>query len=158
MKLKILLLTCFSLIAASTIFAQQAKTVTNADLEKYKNKRIQAERDYQENYAKMGFLSPEELQKQIEKSRVEREALSARLTAERLQREQAASPQYFAQPNVYVVNNSRSGGGYFLSYPYSYRPLVPVQRLGRSFRVAGGMILPNGNVPPRPRPFFARSR
>ena len=158
MKLRILLFACFSIASASATFAQQAKTVTNADLEKYRNKRVQAERDYEANYARMGFPSPEELQKQIEKSRVERDALSARLTAERLQREQTSSPQYFGQPNVYVVNSSQPSGGYLLSYPYSYRFPVPVYRFGPSYRVGGGMILPNNNVPPRPRPIFGRIR
>lgn len=57
----------------------QTPTVTNADLEKFRQKRIKAEREYRENYEKMGFPSPEELEAQIEQSRIERAELSARL-------------------------------------------------------------------------------
>ncbi len=88
MRVKILLLFCLSILAMVPALAQ-TKSVTNADLDKFRQKRLQAEKDYRENYAKMGFPSPEELDRQIEKSRVEREALATRLTAERLQREQA---------------------------------------------------------------------
>ncbi len=75
----------------------QAKNVTNADLEKYKQKRLQAEKDYADNYAKMGFPSPEELQKQIDKSKTELEALAARLTKERIERERIEAEQEAAR-------------------------------------------------------------
>lgn len=151
MKIKLLILTLTGLSTALPIFAQQARTVTNADLEKYKNKRIQAERDYEQNYARMGFPSPEELQKQIEKSRIEREALAARLTAERIQREQSES-QIVSQPTYYFVDKRQPNGAFFLGYPYYYQRPVPYFGYGRSYRVAGGMIFNNNNLPPRRRP------
>ena len=88
MKARILLLLCLSLLTAFSAFAQ-TRTVTNADLDKFKAKRLQAERDYRENYARLGFPSPEELDRQIEKSRIERQELSLRLRTERLEREKA---------------------------------------------------------------------
>ncbi len=96
-KLKIL-----GVIFAATVtaaYGQTAgKTVTNADLEKFRQKRLAAERDYRENYARMGFPSPEELDAQIEKSRVQREAMAERYRNERLQREQLeARPQIYYQ-------------------------------------------------------------
>lgn len=83
---------CFSLFTTFSAFAQ-TKSVTNADLDKFKAKRLSAEKDLRENYVKLGFPSPEELERQFEKDRVEREALSARLTAERYDRERIEAEQ-----------------------------------------------------------------
>jgi hypothetical protein len=119
MKFRALLWASFLvLLVVVPAFSQRAKrTVTNQDLEKYRQQRLKAERDYAENYAKMGFPSPEELQKQIEKSRVEREALAARLAAERIQREQIeaelAEAARLSQEggDIYIVTDG--GGGYY---------------------------------------------
>jgi hypothetical protein len=126
----------------------QARTVTNADLEKYRQQRLRAERDYNKNYEKMGFPSPAELQKQLEKSKTEREALSARLTNERLEQERVAAVLEAAQemarqaatPDVTIVNpsteyrdrwvypNNYYWNQYYRPYPYrGYRPPVFVQ-------------------------------
>lgn len=106
---------------------QTARTVTNMDLEKYRQQRLKAERDYTENYARMGFPSPEELQKQIEKSRKERDELSARLMAERLRQEQIqaelAEAARAAQERVYVVPNG--DGTYYYGWPYVYNNIYP---------------------------------
>lgn len=86
MKLMFVLSIAFALFTSAS--AQNNRMVTNEDLEKYRQKRLAAERDYRENYEKMGFPSPEELERQIEQSRAERSRLSARLEAEKLQRDQ----------------------------------------------------------------------
>jgi len=65
----------------------QTRSVTNEDLEKYRQKRVAAERDLRENYERLGFPSPAELEKQNERSRAEKNALAARLEAENLERE-----------------------------------------------------------------------
>src|SRR3982751_4028124 len=109
MKVKMLIIFGLSILAAIPAFAQ-TRSVTNADLEKFRQKRLKAEKDYRENYAKMGFPSPEELDRQIEKSRIEREELAARLTAERLQREQieaerAEAASYSEQSGYFVQDN-----------------------------------------------------
>ena len=67
MKKRLLFVLC-SIFVAANLTAAQTKTVTNSDLEKYRQKRLQAERDYRENYAKLGFPSPEELERQIEQA------------------------------------------------------------------------------------------
>ena len=87
MKKRILLLLSLIFSLAATGFAQQAKTVTNIDLEKFRAARLEAERDYAENYEKLGFPSPQELKKQIEEDGRRLRELSARLRAERLERE-----------------------------------------------------------------------
>jgi len=75
--------------AFSAVAFAQTKTVTNADLDKFKQKRLQAEKELRENYRELGFPSPDELQKQIEESKKELFALSDRLRAERIEREAA---------------------------------------------------------------------
>ena len=130
MSVKILFLLCLSILAVAPTFAQ-TKAVTNEDLEKFRQKRLRAEKDYRENYAKMGFPSPEELERQNEKSRVEREELSARLTAERLQREKAEAERaeiarYNEQIRSFnsdnpVVNDSAFHYGYSNTIFYGWR-------------------------------------
>ncbi len=87
MKVKLLLVLIFSLTAILSA-AAQTRTVTNDDLEKYRQKRLAAERNLRENYERLGFPSPAELEKQIEQTRRERSELSTRFETEKLQREQ----------------------------------------------------------------------
>ena len=137
MKLQVVLWASLMVVAVTPAFSQRAaRTITNADLEVYRQERLKAERDYAANYDKMGFPSPEELKAQIEKSRIEHEALSARLAAERLQREQMEVELYKStvppeQENIYITperpNNyyyGHPGGGIFdpwYGYPGRYR-------------------------------------
>lgn len=86
MKRRLLFILCFMFGLGGFVFAQ-TRTVTNADLEKFRQKRVEAERDYRENYAKKGFPSPEELDRQIEADRVKRAELAGRLEAERIEGE-----------------------------------------------------------------------
>jgi hypothetical protein len=127
-----------SLILAFSFSAfAQTKTVTNADLEKYRQKRLQAEREYRENYARLGFPSPEELERkriEDEKKLVE---FSQQLEARRLEREamQAeAENQALWTQNLYLqsqLNNSADQytdgylpyyyGGYYYNRSNRYR-------------------------------------
>lgn len=130
-----------ALVGVVPAFSQwTARTITNADLEGYRQERLRAERDYAQNYDKMGFPSPQELEMQLEKSRAEREELAARLASERLQRYQieadvarAAQP---SQESIIILsdgngsgNNGWSAGGYYPYGPYGYPG-----RFGRSSR------------------------
>ena len=117
------LLTLFSGFALG-----QAKTVTNADLEKYRQKREAGERNLKAYYAKKG-LSEADVAKQEAEDAEAREMLSARLRAERLERErlelerlerEAAPPQV----NVYVPQQERNNNGYFV-YENQYNPYYP---------------------------------
>jgi hypothetical protein len=47
----------------SSVAVSQTKTVTENDLAKFREKRLNAERDYRENYARLGMPSPEELER-----------------------------------------------------------------------------------------------
>jgi hypothetical protein len=86
MRVKVMIVVCLVGLAAVSAFAQ-TRTVTNADLEKFRQARLQGEMDYRENYRRMGFPSPTELEEHLENSKIERETLAARLAGERLQRE-----------------------------------------------------------------------
>jgi hypothetical protein len=87
MRQKLLFVFCLVLSLCISGVAQK-RSVTNADLELYRQKRLQAERDYRENYQRLGFPSPEELERRRDASQQAMIALSERLRAERLQREQ----------------------------------------------------------------------
>src|SRR5690606_42044797 len=84
------LLTIIGLAILTSTAAAQS-TVTNADLEKYRQKRLAAERELREDYERLGFPSPEELEAKRVADAKEREALAARLARERIAREQAAA-------------------------------------------------------------------
>jgi hypothetical protein len=60
-KLFLLSLLLFVTFAVSNIVFGQTKTITNADLEKFRVKRMQQEEDYRANYKRLGMPSPEEL-------------------------------------------------------------------------------------------------
>jgi hypothetical protein len=116
------------LIFSAPVFAfAQTKTITNADLEAFRNKRLAAEKDLRENYAKLGFPSPQELEKQIEKSRLEREELAQRLREERVAEQQyeidllRTQNSYFRSQDKQYVRRERN---YFYGVPpfYYYNP------------------------------------
>ncbi len=75
------------ILAAANLAASQTKTVTNSDLEQFREKRFKAERDYRENYEKLGFPSPEGLERQNVESRRSLSELSRRIEAENAQNE-----------------------------------------------------------------------
>ena len=87
MKRQILFLLSLVLVG-STVSVAQTKTITNADLEKFKQRRLKAEKELRENYKELGFPSPEELKRRNEKSRKELSELADKLRKERLAREQ----------------------------------------------------------------------
>jgi hypothetical protein len=123
MNKRLLFILVFSFIAAVSVSAQ-TRTVTNDNLEKYRQKRVAAERDLRENYERLGFPSPEELEKQIEQSRVERSELAARLRAENLERQRLDLERQRAENEArirsyHVQNHNYSGHAddYFYNYP-----------------------------------------
>ncbi len=86
MKKRLLFILCLCFISANSALAQ-TKSVTNADLEKFRQKRLQTEREYRENYEKQNFPSPEELERRREQSRLENEETIIRLKEQRLENE-----------------------------------------------------------------------
>ena len=101
MKQNLLFVFCI-IVGLSGLATAQAKTVTNFDLEKYRSERVKGETDYRENYVRLGFPSPAELERRREKSRIENEEFAAKLRAERLETERADAARQRA--NVYYRN------------------------------------------------------
>ena len=175
MKIRLLFILVLSFVAVATTSAQK-RTVTNEDLEKFRQKRLAAERDLRENYERLGFPSPEELQRQIEQSRVERENLSARLRAENLERERielerqiaenearnnALQSQQVRNNRIYQNDDSFGYAPYgfygFPSFGYSNRRFNRGGfggRFGNQPRVEYRNNLPV-ILPPAPQPIFA---
>ena len=91
------------IISVSGFSFAQTKTITNNSLEKFRQKRLQAERDYRENYERLGFPSPEELAEQIEQDRKELSALSERLRNERMQREAMQREEEYRKAQLEIM-------------------------------------------------------
>jgi hypothetical protein len=163
MRQKLLFVFCLVLSLCITAVAQK-RSVTNADLELYRQKRLAAERDYRENFERLGFPSPEELERRSEASQQATIALSERLRAERLQREQIEAAQEALARQAAPASSFYPG--YSDNTIYGAGWLDPFARLGRRghggirgrFRgptgyFAGGNFWPApvGSVgPPRP--------
>jgi hypothetical protein len=63
------------------------RTVTNADLEKYRQARVKAEEDYRQNYERLGRPSPEELERREAERQKSLTAYSLQLQEQRRQNE-----------------------------------------------------------------------
>lgn len=175
MKRSILFLVCF-IFGARVFSFGQTKSVTNAELEKFKQQRLKADKEYRENYERLGLPSPEELERRREESQKEMEELSAKLRAERLERERIEAEQEAARMSYL---NSQSGvvvepsyvpfyssyvpfENYDLGYgyPYYYRghryPYRRFRPRGQTGYFAGGQFWPTPARDARPRPMFRR--
>ena len=119
--------------------AQRAtRTVTNADLAKFRDRRLTAEQEYRDNYQRLGMPSPEELSEmrdrdmdaritladQLRRARLEKERLEldrARLDhdADRLALEtrMASAQEQYADFGAY---GGFYGGGYGYGFPGYY--------------------------------------
>ena len=123
---KSLFLILFGLAFVPFAAVAQTRTVTNADLEKFRSERLEAEREYRQNYERLGLPSPEELERRRVESARERDELSARLRAERIQREQFAAMAAQAAeeddgPVVIVGNGGERAVVYGTYGGYGYR-------------------------------------
>ena len=166
MKIRVLFLVFIIITAVGAAFAQ-SKTVTNADLSKYKQERVKAEADLRNNYAKLGFPSPEERAQRDAQSAKETVELSARLRNERLERERidaqnTANSQYNAallraaqQQNTVEYYAPSYFGGYY----FGGRRPRPIGRVGyqQPGYFAGGQFWPTGPAT-KPRPLFKVTR
>ena len=160
--MKILYFVCFVFVVTVTA-AAQSKTVTNSDLEKYREERVKAISDYRENYAKLGFPSPEALERRNEESRKVLAGVSAKIRTERQERERREAGTRFVQ---YYPRDQRTEIVWINGYPnyYYYYPNHYYYPDGRSQRVyqqpgyfAGGNFWPTGPKTP-PRPIFIQPR
>lgn len=106
-----------SLTSAFSAFAQ-TKTVTNADLEKFRAQRVESEKNLRAEYARKGFGSPEQIERQNRERRAEMEQYSDELRAQRLQSENVILAQAnalrtrLASIDAQINYLRRNGGGY----------------------------------------------
>lgn len=120
MKQKLLFF--LSIFAFSAVAYAQTRTVTNADLEKYKERRVKAEQALKEYYARQG-ITEEELAKREAAEAKDREELSARLRATRVAEEQSRYQQQLnareaAMPQVNFVIGQQPQGYIYPGYYY----------------------------------------
>lgn len=153
---------CF-IAATAAVGSAQSKTITNADLEKYRQERVKAQVDLRDNYARLGFPSPEERERRNAQSAKEAEELSARLkqeelTRERLEAERSAAEIragqfYYRAPQQTQVLPSYYDNVYTYYWWNGRRYRVP--RINLPYQqpgyFAGGQFWPTGpSSPPRP--------
>jgi hypothetical protein len=148
-------------------YAQARRTVTNADLEGYRQRRVAAEQDLEQNYARLGFGSPEEMARQRMVSEQQLLELSSRLKQERLERERIELEReqmmlMMNPPSTPYGNNDMVPPGEWF-YPTVWATGGGRGPFGRRIRgvqkgyFAGGQFWPEG---PRvaPRSFIAQPR
>ena len=163
MKTRLLFVLVSLVVFGVSAFAQ--RSVTNADLERYRDQRVRAENDLRYNYARLGFPSPEELERrEMERDRMRNE-LAARLHDQEVE-EQRLIMQYrmamaASRPQTIVIQSGEDYGdgflqvgGYYGGYGsfgngWNYRPRRggAVQQQGY---FGGGQFWPTG-----PRTFSA---
>lgn len=140
----------------------QAKTITNFELEKFQQQRLTAEREYRENYKRLGFPSPEELDKQRDEDMKARVALAdqlrqARLEKERieLERQGLALDATRRESDTEVYESDGYYGGYITGVGSFNSGRRYSRNRGRGFYRGGGyrvtpfQVIP---VPRQPRP------
>jgi len=126
------------LLSALCVSAQtgSARTVTNADLEKYRDARVKADEDYRQNYAKLGMPSPEELEKREADREKRLTDLSLRLQAEREQKEylERLAQINSGPPVVYVVPQTNYAPAQYGYYPFGFLPFRSHTRVFQGVR------------------------
>ena len=165
MKMRGIFIAVFLLAAILEVSAQQ-RTVTNQDLEKYRSARMRAEKDLRENYAKLGFPSPEELERRRIADAVALDALSTRLRNERLERERISAQQLQAAAALAAADRTTETqypedvptfGGYTYDARHGrylrYRRAGGRGYVGRYFPVQGYRATPAGVFPVNIRPY-----
>jgi Skp family chaperone for outer membrane proteins len=160
MRKKLLFCFCITLLTV-TIASAQGRPITNLDLEKYRVTRIAADKELRENYEKLGFPSPEELERRREKSRVETEELAAKLRADRNEQERIDAQRETARSVTVYNRDAVRQNDWYLSNGYYYSPYVnryPRQRTqSQPGYFAGGQFWLTGPAT-KPRPLFVRPR
>jgi len=128
--MKKLAIVILSLASAFSVFAQ-TKTVTNADLEKFRAQRVESEKNLRAEYARKGFPSPEQIERQNSERRAALEQYSDQLREQRLQSESGILAQanalrtQIASIDAQINYLRRNGGGYnsqSLIYSSGYAP------------------------------------
>jgi len=153
-------LSCTVFIAIFAISAlSQTRTVTNNDLAQYRDKRLAAERELREDYARLGFPSPEIRAARDVESAKRLTELSLRLRSERLEKERREAERSLVyvpyQRDVIVTNSQPFYSNFYWRYPSRY--YQGSRQYQQPGYFAGGMFIPTGPRTP-PQPVFIRPR
>jgi hypothetical protein len=97
----------FVFVLAGVSLGQQVPTITNSTLKEFKQKRLAAERDYRENYDKMGFPSPEELERQRQEDLTARMEISDQLRQARYEEQRLALERQRVELEAIRIDNDR---------------------------------------------------
>ena len=150
------------MFASAALALGQRPTITNETLEKYRQQRLAAEKDLRENYERLGFPSPQELESRNKASREKLDEIAGRLREDETEKQrmqvvtgatverqvQVEQPQYRAYGIApaaiwgYSIPRVRTYSRRFYSQPYY---------------VAGGSIWPVGSAT-RPQPLLKTQR
>jgi hypothetical protein len=155
MRSRMSFLMCLVLALAFSVSAQ-TRSVTNGSLEAYKQDRLKNEREYRENYERLGLPSPEEIGRRHEQSAKELAELSSKLRAEELERERASSQRVtvlrYRQPVIVGVVDNTVYSYFWRNRGYHWMPRR--HQYVQPGYFAGGQFWPTGSATP-PRPMFA---
>lgn len=158
MKTRCLFLVFIILLVTSGV-AAQTKSITNADLESYRQQRLDNENFYRENYERLGMPSPEEIDRRNAVTAKEMAELSAKLRAEEAERERIrAEHKTISSPinsfyRTIVVDRFSYVQFYGVGHYWNPRPHGYVQ----PGYFAGGAFWPTGSATPS-QPVFAPHR
>ena len=163
MKQRTIFAFCLMVFLSGFVTAQNS-TVTNADLERYREARQKAEAEYRRDHAKLGMPSPEELDRRRKSEQAETERLSAELRRDRIERERIDAERQLNESRVLSKLRSipiaNGQGGYQELYYQGYRwwPNTIVRRqYSQPGYFAGGQFWPTGSRT-MPRPIWVPSR
>jgi hypothetical protein len=171
----------FAMIGCAFVYSNaQTKPVTNADLEKYRAKRVAAEEELRQKYVEMGFPGPAVLERQRNREYWDKVELGEKLQAQRNEREkleaeraererlvriaaEASIAAAAAARQREVVIERQDNSGYQYGYyvwgnrrfpwrsPYPYYYPYPIG--SGTYRVGGGMVMsqPGSQIPAYPQ-------
>jgi hypothetical protein len=162
MTRRLLFVLCLTSLSSIAGFAQAPRTITNFDLDKYRQQRVAAEQELREDYAKLGFASPEEMSRRNAESEQQLLDLSQRLKAERLESERMQLERdemqqtMLQQQSPSGYNDAVQPGDLFLPTTLGFgRGRVGRGRIRQQQGYfAGGQFWPQGSRTPK-RPLIA---
>lgn len=144
MKKQILLSLSLVLMSAVFGFAQTTRTVTNADLEKFRQKREKNEAEYRATYKQRGMPSPEELAEREARRQKDLAEYADRARTQEQQQQQYQIQIPLGQTVVQTVYPAESNGQTY----YGGQSLGSYFYNGRRYRGSRGNFYNYNNVQP----------
>ena len=152
-KIAVVFCVLFSFSTATSAQTSR-RTVTNFDLDKYRDQRVAAEREYRDTFAQRGMLSPEEIKAasdqrvqqtldlalEIRQQNLEEQRISLEARAQQLELDEMRYPQQ-SMPNYYPYDSSIWGYGVYGDFGGGrFRRLNFRRSDNRGYYVGGGAV------------------